>query len=116
MAPATFDSANYPTSKVMYLLSRYSTTSIALGAFPPSGNGEPATGLRVPLELTENTEMSLDALHTKTKFPASLAAIPSGPLMLPCPPLGNGEPESALRAPVLKLNVNAEMVASAVFG
>jgi hypothetical protein len=89
---------------------------IADGASPPSENGEPKTGLKAPLGLTENTEMSLDALQTKTKLPAVVVAIPSGPLTFPWPPLEKGEPETAVRAPVLKLRVNAEMVASDVLG
>ena len=89
---------------------------IADGALPPTENGEPETGIKAPPGLTENTEMSLDALQTKTKLPAVVVVIPSGPLTLPLPPLEKGEPETAVRAPVLKLRVNAEMVASDVLG
>ena len=89
---------------------------IALGATPPSGNGEPATCVNAPLLPTENTEMSLEALHTNTKFPPCVVAIPTGPLTLPRPPLGKGEPETAVKAPVLRFRANPEIVASAVFG
>lgn len=45
---------------------------IALGASPPSGNGEPATCVNAPLLPTENTEMSLEALQTQNSLPAWL--------------------------------------------
>ena len=90
---------------------------IALGAFPPSGKGEPPTGVNAPVVLLiENAETSLDALHTYMNLPAPSAAIPSGPLMVPFPPLGNGEPETGVNPPVAESRVKAEIVASAVFG
>ena len=90
---------------------------IALGAFPPSGNGEPPIDVKAPVEpLIENTEISLEALQTYMNLPAPSAAMPSGPLMLPLPPLGNGEPGTGVNPPVEASSVNAEIVASAVFG
>src|SRR4051812_8060059 len=93
------------------------TKMIALGALPPSGKGEPPTGVRTPVALLmEKAETSLDALHTYMNLPAPSAVIPRGPLMLPFPPLGNGEPETGVNPPVAESSVKAEMVASAVFG
>jgi hypothetical protein len=54
------------------------TKIIALGPFPPSGNGDPAMGAKAPvLLLIVNTETSLDALHTYTKCPKLSDVIPS---------------------------------------
>ena len=90
---------------------------MALGPFPPSGNGEPEIGDKAPLaEFMEKTEMSLEALHTYTNEPVLLVVIPSGPLMFPFPPLGKGEPVTPESVPVAESNLNAEMVTSAVFG
>jgi hypothetical protein len=42
-----------------------SRLAIALGALPPSGNGESVIGINAPvLALMEKTEMSFDALPT----------------------------------------------------
>ena len=41
--------------------------------------------------------------------------MPIGPLLVPCPPLGNGEPAISVMAPVVELSEKAEMVQSAVF-
>jgi hypothetical protein len=93
------------------------TKIIALGPFPPSGNGDPAMGAKAPvLLLIVNTETSLDALHTYTKCPKLSDVIPSGPLIVPLPPLGNGEPAIGIRPPVVESRVKAEMVASAPLG
>jgi hypothetical protein len=73
---------------------------IALGPLPPSGKGEPPIGVKAPVALLiEKAETSLDALHTYMNLPAPSAVIPSGPLMLPFPPLGNGEPETESTRP-----------------
>ena len=89
-------------------------SAIPLGPFPSMGNGDPVIADRPPLELILKTEISFEALHTYTECPEGSATIPVGPLMVPLPPLGNGEPLIVVRAPVKEFRVRADKVASAV--
>ena len=85
----------------------------------PSGsrNGEPATALSAPVfGLTENTDtLPTDGFAVATRPPPGLNATDAGPPWPDPDPVENGEPATALNAPVLGLTENTDTLLAPKF-
>src|SRR5262245_11630500 len=86
------------------------TLAFTSGPAAPLGNGDPGTGLRPPFAAMLKTVIVKDDPFVAIRNLSSGVAVSDSPIPSATPPVGNGEPGTAVRTPLTGLIEKALMV------